>query len=774
MDNMTQKIMTEVLQGGPDVTRKITITEQHELDVKWEQKSSPEMTPDALMGEVGTAGEKLQFRSSDTPELRAQLNNVNRRYKFLNLFAEGGFGKIFRAKDRALERTVIIKSLRKEYVDDKASVEKFIAEAKLSAQLDHPTIVPLYSLDTDDDHGLHLAMKYIDGITMKEFLTRLKVKYNLNRITQNMEREFLRTRLEFFLRVCQSIEYSHSREVVHGDLKPENIMLGAYGEVYVMDWGTAAAPGTSRKGSVEGTPGYLAPEMLNTGVVDRSGDVFSLGMILFELATLRRGVDGDNIREITAKIRSGIFEPVRHYIPELNIQAPLKAIIYKAIEVDPEHRYPDVRSLAEDVRRYMFHEEISAKPDNLIMKLLRLMYHHRLKTFALFGLFLLACTGVVAYSLYRENLITREAGGKVLQRINLQFNTDQHGAMIDKCFLQLQNQLNAFAINLSFLLNNQLEHRYTGPIYNAAAFATATGAPANLRYSPVYRSRVSLEYPVYSVADPLPEAEVETAVRKIYPLRHLALELLLQSDPSVQITTQNRPALIRQMLSNGLPARRFFALLTDGIMVSFPGTGDQGGKQDFRNWSWYQEAVAQRHLIWGMPYIDNHGSYILPCAAPLLSPSGQPLGVAGLDVSLEYISRNLMQTATPEIVGLRKYLLDRYGRIVVSSTTGDHHLVMTGASPKLRQLRPFPLFNELNQMIANQNRQQEFIVAGRPTMISYSPVSSLGWYFVQTIDSERLQDLPQNLIPRITPLQPNMFTPPSDINNLIYLTKPNE
>ena len=768
MNDMTQKIITEILSEGPGKTRRMSITEQQVLDTKWEQTASPEMSTDALLGDAGTAGEKLQLRSTDTPELRAQLNNVNRRYQFRELFAEGGFGKIFRAKDRALERTVIIKSLRKEYVSDKASVEKFISEAKLNAQLDHPTIVPLYSLDTDEDQGLHLAMKYIDGITMKEFLTRLKVKYNLNRISQGMERESLRNRLDFFLRICQSIEYSHSREIVHGDLKPENIMLGAYGEVYVMDWGTAAPPGTYRKGAVEGTPGYLAPETLNTGVVNQSGDIFALGMILFELVTLRRGVDGDNVREITAKIRSGIFEPVRHYIPELKIQSPLKVIIYKAIEVDPEHRYPDVKSLAEDVRRYMFHEEISAKPDNLIMKLLRIMYHNRIKTFTLFGIFLLCCAGTVAYSLYRENLITRDAGNKVLQRINLQFNTDQHGALIDKCFLQLQNQLNAFAISLTFLLDNQLEHRYDGPVYNAGSFSSPSTSPGDLIYSPVYRSRVSLEYPVYSAADPIPAGRIEESVRKIYPLRHLALELLLQSDPSIQMTAQNRDTLIKQMLSGGVPARRFFSLLTNGVMVSFPGTDDQGGKQDFRTWSWYQEAIKQRHIVWGTPYIDNRGSYILPCAAPLFDSGGKALGVAGIDVSLEYISRNLMQTNTPEVVGLHKYLLDRYGRIVVSSSQESRKIIMTGASPKLKQLPQFPLFEELNQMIANQNRQQEFIIDGHPVMISYCPVSILGWYFVQLVDSQRLQELPQNIIPRITPLRTGLFSRPSYPNTLIY------
>ena len=747
-NDITEKIVTEILRENPDHTRRISITEQQRLDEKWEQTASPEMTGNALLSEMGSAGEKLQLSTNDTPELRAQLNNVNRRYRFLELFAEGGFGKIYRAKDRALERTVIIKSLRKEYVGDKASVEKFISEAKLNAQLDHPAIVPLYSLDTDAGGGLHLAMKFIDGITMKEFLTRLKVKYNLNRITQAVERQSLRNRLEYFIKICQAIEYSHSREIVHGDLKPDNIMLGAYGEVYIMDWGTAAPPGTYRKGAVEGTPGYLAPETLNTGIVNQSGDVFSLGMILFELVTLHRGVEGENIREITAKIRSGIFEPVRHIVPHLKIQPQLRAIIYKALEVDPELRYQDVKILAEDVRRYMFHEEISAQPDNMVYKLLRRMYHNRVKTFTFLSIFLLCCAATVAYSLYRENRLARETGSKVLQRVNFQFNTDQQGTLIDKYLLHLQNQLTAFGANLLFVLENPLRQSYNGPVYNAGSFSSPTTSPPDLVYSPAYHGKISLQYPVYSAAQPLSATDLEESVRKIYPLRHMALDLLLQSNPSLHLTPQNRNTLVDQLLSGGLPARNLFALLDNGVMVSFPGSDDQGGKQDFRTWKWYQKAVGEQRIFWGGPYIDSRGNHILPCAMPIIDSRGKMLGAAGIDISFAYVSKMLINANSPENMGLRKYLIDQNGRVLLSSRQQSVQ-AMTGASPKLKQPGRFVYLDQLNKMIATQTRQQEFEADGKMTMLSYCPIPQLGWFFVQVVDSDRIKDIPQNILPRL-------------------------
>ena len=116
------------------------------------------------------------LQADSSAEFRRQLENTGKRYKILKMIAEGGFGKIFLAKDLVLGREVVIKSLKTEHLAKPASIEKFISEAKLSAQLDHPAIVPLFSLDTDTVDGLHLAMQLINGITLKEFLNRCREK----------------------------------------------------------------------------------------------------------------------------------------------------------------------------------------------------------------------------------------------------------------------------------------------------------------------------------------------------------------------------------------------------------------------------------------------------------------------------------------------------------------------------------------------------------------------------------------------------------------------
>ena len=253
--------------------------------------------------------DQVNLEADPSPEFRRSLENTGKRYKILKMIAEGGFGKIFLAHDRVLGREVVIKSLKEEHLKRAESVQKFISEAKLNAQLDHPSIVPLFSLDTDTQDGLHLAMQLVNGITLKEYLNRCRDKVADETPNSRRYERSLQVRLESFLKVCDAIEYCHSRGIIHCDLKPENIMLGRNGEVYVMDWGIACPAGTDRSGHLNGTPAYMAPELFQDGITTTKTDVFALGMILNEIVTLRKSVSGADSNEIIAKIRAGEFEP---------------------------------------------------------------------------------------------------------------------------------------------------------------------------------------------------------------------------------------------------------------------------------------------------------------------------------------------------------------------------------------------------------------------------------------------------------------------------------
>jgi len=734
-------------EPAPDVgaTRVITEAEQRELNQTWEKTVDKNLDTAAEVS-GGTAGEHLHVETVDTPEFRSRLNNVNRRYQFLDQITEGGFGVIRKAKDRTLDREVIIKSLRKDFLHDPASIRKFIAEAKLNAQLDHPSIVPLYSLDGDDGDGLHLAMKFIDGITLKDFIVRLKVKYNLNRISQAEERSSLQHRLEYFIKVCQAIDYSHSRDIVHCDLKPDNIMIGAYGEVYVMDWGTATHPGKHRKGAIEGTPAYLAPETLIDGTVDPLADVFSLGMILFELVTLKRAVEGQSVGEIIGKIRSGNLEPLTHYMPYLRIAPGLKAIIAKAVAGCPKNRYQSVEDLAEDVRRFMFHEEVLAAPDGIFQRIARRMYNHRVQTFALISLVIVALASVTVWSFYRESVGTQNASEKIFRHIKFQINTDQQGAAIDRYFLNVQNILQTFASNLVLILENPPRHGYQGKIYSLRDFRGAVDAPKDYVYSSAYRCRISLDYPVYFTIAGAPRGDViaDATLRDLYQLRDIMRNLLLQSEPTLNVGGGlKRGDSNTLLIQNGAPVRRIFTILNDRTMISYPGSGDLDETRNPHDWLWYRQALATRKTTWGAFYLDTSGALLLPCATPLLTSSGQVLGVAGIDMSFEYIVGKLMALAQSEGDYTEKYLVNEVGRIVISSRQTRRGYV-TGATPKMRSLPSFPYQSTLDRMIREGKEHQAVItVRNRRLLLSYAPVSSLGWYFVQVADLDRVMDLRQ-------------------------------
>jgi len=736
-------------EGDVGATRVISIAEQQVLEQAWEKTvdKNLELTAD-ISG--GTAGEKLEVDSVDTPEFRARLNDVNRRYKFVSEYTEGGFGIISKARDRTLDREVIIKSLRKEFIQDRTAAKKFIAEAKLHAQLDHPSIAPLYSLDTDHNQGLHLAMKFIDGITLKDYIVRLKVKYNLNTISQADERRSLRHRLEYFIKICQAIEYSHSRDIVHCDLKPDNIMIGAYGEVYVMDWGTAAHPGKRRRGAVEGTPAYLAPETLIDGTVDPLSDIFSLGLILFELMTLKRAVEGQTVNEIIGKIRAGNFEPMTHYLPRLRIQPSLKAIVAKAAHLNQNHRYQSVSDLADDVRRFMFHEEVSARPDSVLQRVARRMYNNRVKTFAFLSLLILGLASIAVLGFYRETVGTQKASEKILRHIKFQIATDQQGSAIDRYFLSAQDLLQTYASNVTLVLENPPRDLYQGKVYSLADFRNPAAAPADYTYSPAYRSRISLDFPVYftivGASAKNPPVGMET-LRSLYQLRGVAHSLLLQSDPSLNVT--GAPALHsfdERLIQSGAPLRRFFVIVNDQIMLNYPGSGEIDETRSPHDWGWYQTTLKTKKTTWGAFYQDSSGNLLLPCATPLVSTNGEILGVAGMDISFDYVTNKLMAAGRDELSGTEKYLVNEEGKVVAGSSLERNSNYITGATPKRRELAPFPYWQVMEKMLREGSDHQRIVnIKGRRMLFSYSSVSSLGWYFIQITDFDRLMDLSHKL-----------------------------
>ena len=305
----------------------------------------------------------------------ASLDNIKESYALLEEFADGGTASVFSARDRKLSRLVAVKSLKLGDGDNTESVNAFVTEAKVTAQLDHPGIIPIYGLFTDDKNGIHLVMKLVNGKTLREYLRNITLNYRTRGIDAFDEEAMLRKRLEIFLRVCDTIAYAHHRNVIHRDLKPENIMIGKYMEVYVMDWGLAKVieEDGDNMARISGTPRYFPPEVLRREELDLRSDIFTLGLILQEVVTLQSAVPGKDEKEFMANILQGNLEPIEHQFNR-SIDRNLQAIILKATAYNMDERYQTVDDFAEDIRRYMGGLSISASSGNFLTRILRSIF----------------------------------------------------------------------------------------------------------------------------------------------------------------------------------------------------------------------------------------------------------------------------------------------------------------------------------------------------------------------------------------------------------------
>lgn len=336
--------------------------------------------------------------AGDPPELR---------FKVLRPHARGGLGEVFVAHDTELNREVALKRIRDERLDTPENRARFVLEAEVTGGLEHPGIVPVYSLGTSDDGRPFYAMRFIKGESLKEAIGRHH-QANASGRDESQRLLELRKLLRRFIDVCNAIEYAHSRGVLHRDLKPDNIMLGDFGETLVVDWGLAKplgateppvalgpsspeeqaaqnggkshwASGTAptQMGAAIGTPAYMSPEQA-AGDLDRIGvaaDVYSLGATLYCLLTGQPPFVDDNLAQLLERVRRGDLLPPRAIRPDL--PAALEAICLKAMAREPAERYASPRILAEELERWLADEPVAAHRAQWPERLARWARRHR-------------------------------------------------------------------------------------------------------------------------------------------------------------------------------------------------------------------------------------------------------------------------------------------------------------------------------------------------------------------------------------------------------------
>jgi serine/threonine-protein kinase len=310
-------------------------------------RSGVEEQPTLRLGSGGTEHELL-------PAWRS-------RYDDQGELARGGMSSIRSVYDRVMKRRVAMKVYDRER--DPSGLPHFVEEARITGQLDHPNIVPVHDVQSDEGgQPTRFTMKLVQGETLADILDQSA--------PAGLQGQDLERMLSVFVKVCDAVSFAHSRGVIHCDLKPSNVLIGSHGQVYVMDWGvalrrdrpvTAPEPIHERpttpygSGLLSGTPAYMAPEQAygRREEIDERTDVFGLGGMLYAALTLSPPYNGGNASADLELAKRGFVRPPESLVRDRPIPPGLRSIVMRALAHDPAQRYPTVEALKLDVEAFL-------------------------------------------------------------------------------------------------------------------------------------------------------------------------------------------------------------------------------------------------------------------------------------------------------------------------------------------------------------------------------------------------------------------------------------
>lgn len=263
---------------------------------------------------------------------------LGNRYEILEKIGAGGMSIVYRARDTKLERSVTVKVLRDEFIADEDFVSRFKIEAQAAASLSHPNIVNVYDVGTEYD-TYYIVMEYINGFTLKEIIDKEAPFDN-------------KKALNYALKIASALQHAHKNHIVHRDIKPQNILVTADGELKVTDFGIAHAATSSTvtmTSTAIGSVHYFSPEQARGGYVDEKSDLYSLGIVIYEMVTGKLPFEGDSSVSIALKHINEELPSIHQFNPE--ISKSLEGIILKATQKRVDQRYSDIDSMIVDMKK---------------------------------------------------------------------------------------------------------------------------------------------------------------------------------------------------------------------------------------------------------------------------------------------------------------------------------------------------------------------------------------------------------------------------------------
>jgi eukaryotic-like serine/threonine-protein kinase len=325
-----------------------------------------------LDGQAPEDGESLSERRTsvedDVPAVPQTTADLKReaedRFRVLGRIGAGGMGAVYRVRDRNLLREAAMKVLNPALTTRPKYLQRFLGEAQIQAQLDHPNILPVHELAIDREGTSYFTMRFVKGRTLAAWIRDSLSARTLSQALHDM--------LSAFVKICDAVAFAHSRGVIHCDIKPDNIIVEDFGAVYLMDWGLArligkteagkSAVGVSPEvwaavssGGVVGTPAFMAPEQARgqTDRLDERTDVYGLGAVLHAIVTGRAPHAAADAEAVVAHAKAGQVEVPREGPDELPLPLGIRAVLERALAVDPASRYVNPLDLKRDVERFL-------------------------------------------------------------------------------------------------------------------------------------------------------------------------------------------------------------------------------------------------------------------------------------------------------------------------------------------------------------------------------------------------------------------------------------
>jgi serine/threonine protein kinase len=262
------------------------------------------------------------------------------KYKVVGELGKGAMGIVYKARDPDINREVAIKLIRFDMIPDDSdkedTVKRFIREAQSAGNLHHPNIITIYEVGRENDQTF-IVMQYVDGNSLKEAISSGK-RFSPEEV------------VDLMTCMCDALEFAHQKKIIHRDIKPGNILLDKQGRPFIVDFGVAYVEMSTmtQSGAIVGTPSYMSPEQIMGHTVDARADIFSLGVIIYEMLTGKRPFEGDHITTIVYKIMNEEPQSIREI--KRDLPQGFEHIIKKALAKDPQQRYQTCQQLAADLR----------------------------------------------------------------------------------------------------------------------------------------------------------------------------------------------------------------------------------------------------------------------------------------------------------------------------------------------------------------------------------------------------------------------------------------